>query len=280
METKNQNPVFTPPPQTFTPPSAPRSQHNGSVCYYHQGDIAVGGCARCGKYLCKDCCDSYGVGAGEYEGRVLCYDCSQQIVAENVAELTRNKNKIKVQFIVSLVGIVLGFIIGLSGGIEGGFGSALISGLIGAAVGGVFLSAMKVFFSLVWEVIKIAFSGQFGVLTILSIIWNILILIIKCLFTTISNTIYYISYLNKTSGFIESDRACLQQMADYMEYTRIREQNKGVDLETLMEQDSTLFNNSFAQSVRTLGEDGAEAQLRQAQTTIAANGEIIRSFAA
>lgn len=273
-----QAPTFTPPTPTFTPPSTPR--RNGAVCYHHPDEVATSSCAKCGKYICKDCFDSYGVSIGEYAGKALCYDCTKQLVADNVEDLTSNKNKIKVQFIVSLVGIVLGFIIGLSTGMEGGFGSALITGLIGAAVGGVFLSAMKVFFSLVWEVIKIAFSGQFGWLTILSVIWNIIVLIVKCLFTTISNTIYYISYLNKTSGFIESDNASLQQMADYMEYTLTRSRNKGVDLETLMEQDSALYNNSFAQAVREQGESQATANLRNSVISINEHGEIIRSLAA
>lgn len=269
-------PKFTPPAQTFTPP---RQTHNGPVCYYHQDEPAVAQCARCGKYLCQDCFDSYGVTNDErYGGKALCYDCTQELVADNVAQLTRNKNKIKVQFIVSLVGIVLGFIIGIAAGAEGGFGSAILTGIIGAAIGGVFLSAMKAFFSMVWDVIKIAFSGNFGILTIFSIIFNIIVLIFKCLFTTISNTIYYISYLKRTSGFIESDQAALRQMQDYMEYTLIRNQNRGVDIETLLKQNSELADNSVAQMARTQTEEQIEASMRNCVATINENGEIIRSF--
>ena len=225
-----------------------------------------------GESICQDCFDNYGVSSGDYAGKALCYDCCQQLVAANVADLKKNKNKIMFQFIVSIIGMIFGMIVGLSGG--GGFGGAIV----GIAVGGVLLSALKVFFSLVWDVIKIAFAGQFGVLTVLSIIWNIIVLIVKCLITTISNTIYYISYLVKTSGFIASDEQALQRMADYMEYTMIRNQNRGVDLETLLNQKSELADNSYARMVQEKGEEGAEAALRDCVATINENGEIIRNF--
>lgn len=176
------------------------------------------------------------------------------------------------QFIVSIIGMVLGMIVGISSG--GGVAGAVI----GLAVGGVLLSALKVFFSLVWDVIKIAVSGQFGVLTVLSIIWNILVLIVKCLITTVSNTVYYINYLVKTSGFINSDTQALQQMADYMEYTMIRNQNRDVDIDTLLNQKSELADNSYAQMVQQRGEEGAEAAMRECVATFNEHGEIIRNF--
>lgn len=265
-------PTFTPPTPTFTPPKNTKPDFNGPACSYHKDEPAVAKCARCGRFICQDCFDNYGVSSGEYAGKALCYDCCQQLVAENVADLKKNKNKIMLQFIVSIIGMVFGMIVGISSG--GGVAGAVI----GLAVGGVLLSALKVFFSLVWDVIKIAVSGQFGVLTVLSIIWNLLVLIVKCLFTTISNTIYYISYLVKTSGFISSDEAALQQMADYMEYTMIRNQNRGVDIATLLNQKSELADNSYAHMVQEKGEEGAEAALRDSVATINENGEIIRNF--
>lgn len=265
-------PTFTPPTPSFEPPKDAKPQFNGPACYYHKDEPAVAKCARCGKYICQDCFDNYQVTDGEYAGKALCYDCCQQIVAENVEELKRNKSKIMFQFILSLVGIVIGFIVGISEG--GGFGGALIC----AAIGGVFLSALKLFFGLVWEVIKIAFAGQFGVFTIISIIFNIIVLIIKCIIGTISNTVYYITYLKKTSGFIESDSAALRQMADYMEYTLIRNQNRGVDIATLLAEDSKLADNSYAHMVQERGEEGAEAALRDCVAIINENGEIIRDF--
>ena len=67
-------------------------------------------------------------------------------------------------------------------------------------------------------------------------------------------------------------------MRDYMEYTLVRSQNKGVDLESLMNEGSELYNNSYAQAVRTQGEAAADAALRQATTQINERGEIIRNF--
>ena len=272
-------PTFTPPTPTFTPPSDAKPTFNGPACYYHSDEPAVAQCARCGKYICQDCYDNYGVSGGEYQGHALCYDCCQQLVAENIADLKKNKNKIKFQFILSIIGMVIGFILGMSAGIESGdIGSGFVSGLIFACVGGVFLSALKAFFSLLWDAIKIAFAGQFGILTILSIIFQTIVIVFKCIWVTISNTFYYIKYLRETSGFIESDTAALQQMKDYMEYTLVRNQNRGVDIETLLNQKSELADNSYARMVQEKGEEGAEAALRDCVATINENGEIIRSF--
>ena len=270
-------PSFTPPP-TFTPPKNNTHAHNGLVCHYHHDEPAVAKCARCGKSMCQDCFDSYGVATGQYAGQALCYDCTQELVADNVARLTENKKKIKTQFIISLVGIVLGFIFGFSAGVEGGAGTAFVMGIIGAAIGGVFLSALKEFFSLVWDALKIADSGDFGILTALSVTFNLIALIFKCLFTTVSNTVYYITYLKQTSGFIESDQAALRQMQDYMEYTMIRNQNRGVDIETLLKENSELADNSVAQMARTQTEEQIEASVRSCVASINENGEIIRSF--
>lgn len=253
---------------SFTPP--PRSHFDGQACYYHDDEPAVGKCARCGKPLCEDCCDSYGVSAGEYSGKNLCYDCTQQLVADNIAQLTANLNKIKAQFILQIVGMVIGFIWGMSAD----FGTALIM----ACIGGVFLRALKAFGALAWDCIKIAFNGQFGVLTVISIIFNLIVIVFKCIGITISQTIQYITYIKKTSGFIESDSKFLEQIKEYMEYTMIRQQNRGVDLETLMQKGSQLYNNSFAQMVRDQGEEKAEAYMSQCVTRIAENGEIIRDF--
>lgn len=272
-------PTFTPPPQTFTPPTETKPTFNGPACHFHKDEAAVTRCARCGKNICQDCADNYGVNDEQYKGRALCYDCCRELVAANVADLSKNKNKIKFQFILSIIGMVIGFIIGMSAGVESGdIGSGFVTGLICAGVGGVFLSALKAFFSLTWEVIKIAFSGQFGILTILSIIFQTIVIVFKCIWITISNTFYYIKYLKETSGFIESDTAALAQMADYMEYTMIRNQNRGVDLETLLNQKSELADNSYARMVQEKGEEGAEAVLRGCVATINENGEIIRSF--
>lgn len=270
-------PTFTPPKTpTFTPP---KNEHNGPVCYHHTNEPAAAQCARCGKYVCKDCAKAYTVAIGEYANKTLCYDCCEQIVSNNISELTANKNIVKGQFVLQIIGMVIGFILGMSSGISSGdIGSGFIAGLIYACIGGVFLSAIKAFFSLVWDSIKIALAGQFGWLTILSIIFNIIVIVFKCIWITLSQTVQYIIYLKRTAGFIEADTQALQRMKDYMEYTLVRSQNKGVDLETLMNEGSELYNNTYAQSVRDDGENVADEALRQATTMINEHGEIIRDF--
>lgn len=273
-------PTFTPPhAPEFTPPPAP--DFSGPACHYHPDEPAVKRCARCGKYICQDCADKYQVTNDEYEGKPLCYDCCREIVSANIATLTDNLHKIKIQFGLSIVGIVIGFIIGLSNGISGGdFGSGLVAGLICGCVGGVFLSAAKVFFSMVGEALKYAAEGNFGWLTIITFILQCVFLVVRCIWTTISNTIKYIIYIKKTSGFIESDTLFLQQIKDYIEYTLVRNKYEGIDIETMLAQESNLADNSFAQMVRAQGEEQAEATLRGVTATINEHGEIIRSFAA
>lgn len=73
MDNKSKNqgiPTFTPPEDgapVFTPPKTP--QHDGPVCYHHPSEPAVARCARCGKYICKDCAEAYTVTSGEYAKR-------------------------------------------------------------------------------------------------------------------------------------------------------------------------------------------------------------------
>lgn len=277
MGQKENIPTFTPPEApTFIPP---KNDYNGPVCFHHKDEPAVAQCARCGKYICEDCAEAYGVEGGEYAGKHLCFDCCEQLVADNISELTANKNKVKAQFILQIIGMVIGFIVGIVVGTQdGGIGAGFIAGLVYACIGGVFLSAFKAFASLTWEAIKIAFQGQFGVLTIISLLFHSTVIVFKCIWATISQTIQYIVYLKRTSGFIESDTAALEQMREYMEYTLVRSKNKGVDLETLMNEGSELYNNSYAQSVRDNGEAAADAALRQATTMINEHGEIIRNF--
>jgi len=284
-------PVFTPPKQNaapvFTPPQdvvptfqPPRNSSHGAVCFHHPLEPAAAQCARCGKYICKDCSEAYGVISGEYAGKCLCYDCCQELVSQNVEELTRNKQKIKTQFIISLVGMAIGFLLGFAAGIsEGNFLVGLFGGLLYACIGGVFLTAVKMYFQSMWEAIKLCFSGEGGwISAIVFLLIQSFVIAFKCIVGTVSNTIYYINYLKKTSGFIEEDSAALQQMRDYMEYTLVRSQNKGVDLESLMKEGSQLHNNAYAQAVHDSGEQAADAALRQATTRIAENGEIIRDF--
>ena len=110
VSSENDIPTFTPPAgdapkvgvdgkskkaPTFTPPTT-SSMDPG--CYYHPEERVVGHCARCGKNLCRYCCDSFGVTGGEYAGKMLCYDCTTKLVKDNVEELQKNHNYIHGQY--------------------------------------------------------------------------------------------------------------------------------------------------------------------------------------
>lgn len=273
-------PIFKAPSDeipTFTALSKPH--FNGPACHYHSDEPAVGRCARCGKSLCQDCCDSYGVSKGKYAGKYLCYDCTQKLVDENVQELQQNYATIKGQYTLCIIGCVVGAIIGIIWGASGGFAGSLIYGILCAAIGGSannffkrFISAVPGFFVSTGNLVLSICIGLF------KFFCCFFIYAIMALFETIKKIIYYVNYMKRTSGFIESDTAALQQMKDYMEYTLIRNSNRGVDLETLMQEGSQLYNNSFAQMVRDQGEERAEAYMSQCVTRIAENGEIIRDF--
>lgn len=266
-------PTFTPPAQTFTPPTR---AHNGPACYYHQDEPVVAQCARCGKYLCQDCFDSYGVSSGDYAGQALCYDCTQQLVAENVEILKSNKTKITTTFVLTIIGMVVGAIFGGSIGAESGITGMGI--FIGAMIGGCLWTFIKSWFARIGGAIS---GGGFNLASFLiGLILGFVIEAVISIYRTIRKVIECIVYLKRTSGFIESDNAALRQMADYMEYTMVRNQNRGVDIETLLKENSQLANNSVAQMARTQTEEQIEANMRGCLATINENGEIIRSFAA
>ena len=260
-------PTFTPPSNdipTFTPPVNPVRHHNGPVCYHHPDEPAAGQCARCGKYICRDCVEAYTVTDGEYANQCLCYDCCQELVADNVAQLKKQKGKIIALFVATIIGVIIGAAIGA----EGGAGVAIFCALwIGSF----------------WNWIKSSVSGWWNNpagRSLAGFVGSCIGAGIIAPIMTIKKIIQCIIYLSKTSKFIQEDSEALVQMRDYMEYTQVMSRNKGVDLETLMGQGSELYNNSYAQVVSTQGEQAADAMLRQCTTRIAENGEIIRDFAA
>lgn len=294
-ETADDIPTFSAPGEkdgipTFAPPEndsipvfkAPtNSRVNGTACHYHSDEPAVGRCARCGKPLCQDCCDSYGVSSGQYAGQHLCYDCTQELVAENVSTLQANYATIKTQYIVCLVGVAIGALVGLMWAASSGPEAALVYGILCAAIGGSagnffrrYLSSVPGFFVSTGNIVLSLCIG------LAKAVGCFFIYAIMALIETIRKIVYYVSYMKRTSGFIESDSAALQQMKDYMEFTMVRNKHREMSLESLMQEGSQLYNNSFAQMVRDQGEEKAEAYMSQCVTRIAENGEIIREFAA
>ncbi len=279
-------PTFTPPEgkkagksiPTFTPPST-SSLDPG--CYYHPEERSVGHCVRCGKNLCRYCCDSFGVTGGEYAGKMLCYDCTKKLVADNVQQLQKNYDYIHNQYLMCLVGCVIGAVIGFVWGLSGGIGGALVYMVLCAAIGGSagnffrrFIGAVPGFF---------VSTGNWVVSLCIGLIKFVacfFIYAIMALFETARKIIYFRSYMSQTASCIETDSSALQCIEDRMEYSRVMQNNQGMDLADLMKEGSELYNNSYARMVQEQGEDKAEAYVSKCTTQIAENGEIIRSFAA
>ena len=267
-------PTFTPPGNdmnnggipTFTPPGGGYGQGTYGVytCYHHPSEPAAGQCARCGKNICQDCVDNYTVISGEYANQCLCYDCCEQIVSENVVALKKQRRNIITLFAATLVGMLIGLAIGSGGG----------------PVVAIFC---MLWFGSFWNWIKnsvLAWWNNPQGRSYEGFVGPAIIYLFIAPFKTMMKLIDCIRFWIRTQHAIENDTASLAQMAEYMEYTQYMENNKGVDIQTLMGQNSQLYNNSYAQTVAQYGEQAAEEQLRRCTTTIAENGEIIRNFAA
>lgn len=279
-----ETPTFTPPENgvpIFT--SQKQAQSNAVRCYYHNDEMAVGRCVRCGKNLCKDCCDTYGFSSGKYAGRTLCYDCTQAIVQEDIAQLQANYKTIKLQCILTLIGVVIGAFLGLGVGVSDGYSisESLLIMLVFGAVGGCFYTFIRNYISTLpsW------FTSTGNIVVSLCIFMVkacvcLLIEYVRAIFTTGSKLYRFITYMKRTEHIIENNQTDLQRLKEYMEYTLVRSRNQGVDLDFLMKEGSELYNNSFAQMVQEQGEEQAEKAVSGWVATIAENGEIIRSFAA
>lgn len=267
-------PTFTPPAPTFTPPAAPH--FNGPACHYHPNSPAVGKCARCGKPICEDCFETYKVEGGEYAGQALCYDCSHQIVAENVKCLRKNRRSILFTFIFTIIGMLVGGLVFPS----------LVQAMFQETSPGWLIFIFVMIGGCLWTFLKswviriknsISASGfLFGLLV--GALLGFVIEAVLSIYRTIRKIIESIIYLIKTSTYIKSDANALVQMQEYMEYTIVKDRNVGVDLDTLLS--GELQNNNYAHNVATLGEEQAESQVRQAAFSINEHGEVIRGFQA
>lgn len=275
-------PTFEPPKNTptFTPPSSPA--FNGPSCDWHTDEPAVANCSRCGRPICRDCAEAYTVSGGEYKGHALCYDCIQALIKEQSSELEGNYATIKSRTILVVVGVIIGLFIGFFwGATSRDAGVTFIYAIACAAIGGSFANFCRNFFSQVPAMFtstgNLALSIGIG---LGKLVVFLIIDAVKALVETVQKLVSYGRYLSRTKNILEENQQALDQIEAFMQYTLVRSQNKGVDLETLMSENSELFNNSYAQQVRANGEQAADAALRNSATVIAANGEIVRDFAA
>lgn len=275
-------PTFEPPKNTptFTPPSTPT--FSGPSCDWHNDEPAVANCSRCGRPICRDCVEAYTVDGGKYAGRALCYDCIQALIKEQSSELQENYATIKSRTILVVAGVIIGLFVGIFwGATSRDVGATLVYAIACAAIGGSFANFCRNFFSQVPAMFTS--TGNLVLSICIGLAKFVVFLIIdavKALIETVQKLVSYGRYLSRTKNILEENQQALDQIEAFMQYTLVRSQNKGVDLETLMNENSELFNNSYAQQVRANGEQAADAALRSSATIIAANGEIVRDFAA
>lgn len=254
-----------------------------TFCHFHNDQPSTHACAVRKQPLCSCCANVFTVNqcSSTFSGEPICPDCVKEMAQDNANELNQNIKTIKRDFTISIIGIVIGFILGLILGASGGFGSALIFGLIFAGIGGMFLSFIKFYLSLVWEGIKAIFSFEgigYMIGALLGLCINMVVGIVKCIYYSIKNTIDYISYLRDTADILKTDAEAVQWVDDYLAYTYARSQYPDEDLTSLMEVGRPLNNNVFAQSVAVAGEAAAIEHVRSHVTLVALSFEIVHDF--
>jgi len=246
-------------------------------CYHHPSRDAVAQCRKCGKGMCKECYDLYGVSSGEYAGKALCYDCTTEIVAENVAGFEALKKRVQWERIFICIGAVLGAFAGLifldDPTLDGtqkfwGFVTCVgVGGSLGTIIKGMF-----------WAFIGARREGEDGGNSLAQAGCAGVFLVIFSPIITVWRFFSRFSQIARCNEIIESDSQALRQMRDYFAYTQAMEQNAGVDLATLVARGGVLFDNAYAKDVVSRGAQTAQAELRRGVAQIAANGEIIRSY--
>ena len=215
-------------------------------CFHHPSQQEAAKCTKCGKPICRKCANDYGVAAGEYAGKVLCYDCTAGLVAANVAEIKSIREK--TGGIMAILGIFGCFLKEVFLAFKNFFGGS--SSLASGNVGGAFRAFYGIF-------IQLPLSPINAVLR----------------FTRRHQL------LKQFDKIIASDSQSLQQMRDYFTYTQTMERNQGIGLAALVAQGSELSDNSYARAVLSNGEQAAWNQLRKSVTKIAENAEVIKSVA-
>ena len=229
------------------------------ACYHHPEEQSVALCKECGKGICKDCFDTYASGIGS--NKALCFDCVEERVQQNIAEVDAFRSKVKRERTWMIVGAVLGAI--------------LIGPMLASIAQGEVLAAF-----IMWSL------GVFGGASLGTIIsgfkeYGWVVGIIMIVISPIMSIVRYVKRLNQIKecdAIISSDARFLREMRDYFEYTFTRAKNVGVDLASLMSSNGALFDNTYAQEVYSKGESAAAEGLRLGLGQVAANGEIIRNF--
>jgi len=192
-------------------------------------------------------------------------------VSNNVETLKRQRTTIILSLSLTGAGFLVGLIIGLVSGLG-------VLSILWALIGACFWMFIKDVGRTMVETLKSGLrEGLVG--AIVTFIVFSIVAIGKALVHAVIKIVTYTVHLIQTASFIASDTESLRRIHDYMEYTLTRAKYRGVDLETLMSQNSVLASNSFAIDVRTQGEAQAEQNFRNIFRTVNEHGEIITSFA-
>jgi len=228
-------------------------------CKHHTSQDAVAQCRGCGAFICDDCFEMYGVTSGDYAGQALCYDCTSQLVAANVADVESHRKRVTRELVITGIGATAGAIIGFPLLSEPGAGLwfFVLIGL-GAAIG------------MLGKAIRALFDGAYGMM---------FIYLLGAPIIAIRNLFRRLNQIKQAKEIIASDSQVLAEMRDYFAYTQAMERAddaKGFD--ALTAEGGELFGNSYARSVKAKGEQAAQAELRKGVVQISANGEIIRGF--
>jgi len=211
-------------------------------CYHHPSREAVAQCKGCGKAICRECAEMYGVSTGEYAGCNLCYDCTVHLVEQNVNYVKVIKGTAIKELCLLPFLMLWNMLKGLFTSFQGGSEAATSGG----GVIKIFIGLFRFF----WAPIK-----------------------------TIFDVIVRFVRLSKANKIIASDTQYLQELRDYFAYTQVMEKKAdSFDLSKLADQGGELFENTYARSVLENGEKNAQAELRKGVVQIAANGEILRGY--
>lgn len=277
-------PVFTPPESSSTdsktsgvPIFAPPKDSN--VCYCHTNEAAVTKCTNCGRLICKDCADSYIItGDFEFSGKPLCYECANAVFQEDIEIHNANMHEIRTQFIITFIGMIIGgAIFASAGGLAGFLIGFLAGGCLGTFLWTFCVEFIRGFIALIGAVVSAdeSFIGAaFGA------VFNMFIGAGKAILGTFTKLFKYTFYLLKIKHYKNIAETGLREITAYYEYTIIRSRNIGMDLSALMASGGELENNSFAQSVVTLGETQALENINQIRISYNEFGEIVRDFKA
>ena len=225
-------------------------------CYHHPSQDAMATCSECGKYICKDCYDTW---KGKVEPRIgahLCYECATEMIRDNIDQVLSSGQRIEKMRRNSLIGMIIGGILCAPYQVIGIWIGAGIGGIIGA------FGLMHFF--------KRNEHGERG----MDNFWGSVIA------GPIMFTYFFIKdwkYNTLCKQVTESDRETLKLMDSYFKYSLAMEyagNEANYHSFSSSEEDG---DTGFGVLVTSVGYDQAKILLRERVAQIAVNEETIRA---